>query len=472
MATRPDPSASSMCRYSHVSGGPLNLTGKRAFKDPPPLAPHAPDACGSNLPQIIVSSLSSLAVSTRSLRYHDQNNYSAGLYNWTLCFPIDVLIPLRGKHGSRLCQSRTWVEPSAGYFLTARAAHEKTSDNVPSSTTTGGSSVRVSTAETTTAPTLSLGLPSHALPSSTSSSTASTASTIPSSIYDRASTPSLATAIAAFASVFTTETQRLTTFLHLLSRRSSGNSTLAGLAGGSGPEGYVQRMRRAKATVWSERGQKEETVVGTKGSKKKKKEEGRFNTMRARVFHSSSHRPQSVSSPSYYHDPSPYHPTLPPRLSASEAGADTDDGPMRGPSMGPPAPVQRQISSGKRSGLREEISLTPIETAVTAEPSLRSASSVQSPARHSQSLRTSGEDQNYGISRQGSTVQFEEPPRPPSRTGSPTNDIQVYSHQPSRHASFSDIDSDEEGIGGWRVGGGQGRLFIANLAEGELSDSD
>ncbi|BFZ59966.1 hypothetical protein YB2330_000988 [Saitoella coloradoensis] len=257
-----------------------------------------------------------------------------------------------------------------------------------------------------------------------------------------------------------------------LSRRSSGNSTLAGLAGGGGPEGYVQRMRRAKATVWSERGQKEETVVGTKGSKKKKKEEGRFNTMRARVFHSSSHRPQSVSSPSYYHDPSPYHPTLPPRLSASEAGADTDDGPMRGPSMGLPAPVQRQISSGKRSGLREEISLTPIETAVTAEPSLRSASSVHSPARHSQSLRTSGEDQNYGISRQGSTVQFEEPPRPPSRTGSPTNDIQVYSHQPSRHASFSDIDSDDEGVGGWRVGGGQGRLFIANLAEGELSDSD
>ncbi|EPX71968.1 uncharacterized protein SOCG_03902 [Schizosaccharomyces octosporus yFS286] len=200
------------------------------------------------------------------------------------------------------------------------------------------------------------------------------------------------------------------------------------------PFSYVQSLRRARATVWSDQGRAKplQSASSWKSSSQNGKKDSSkgLGGMRSRVFSSQHHgvyhtRPASLKSRTM----APQHTILTPRLSATEGKDEDEDDPALFAANTTPT-YMSMINSSRASSTRSG----------TAP----SAPSIMGMSIHSQADTT----QSDGYE---------------SRSGSPTHDIQSYLVHHSSGEEDSDWESGEEGVK---------RLVITNVANDSELDSD
>ncbi|CAA20755.1 hypothetical protein POMI540_3875 [Schizosaccharomyces pombe] len=198
---------------------------------------------------------------------------------------------------------------------------------------------------------------------------------------------------------------------------------------------YVQSLRRAKATVWSDIGRV--APLHSSPSIKSSSQNGKSSSkglggMRSRVFSSQHHgvyhtRPASLHSRTM----APQHTILTPRLSATEGKDDDED--------------ELVISTSNTAPTY----ISMIESSRASSTHSGTAPSIMGMSIHSRADSRAETTQSDG---------FE------SRSGSPTHDIQSYLvNRRSSSSESSDEDSAEEGMK---------RLVITNMGDNDEFDSD
>jgi len=208
----------------------------------------------------------------------------------------------------------------------------------------------------------------------------------------------------------------------------------------SSSDTYVARLRRAKATVWSARGQREDLDRSNSKEDKYNKKNGKRQggTMRSKLI---SGQPSSL----YSHDAGFYLPAHPrqlmPRLSANEAEDSDDDPFISGPNF----------FDTTNTAPSTKASIATKTTTSSTSPSTSAANVALTPAIDIPSRAESKSSESAGDGR-----------------GSPVEQMQSYFNPPvrdkSRRISRVLDDVQERQVGGTR------KLFVVNASPSESED--